>query len=142
MRATVDQSIRHSREKRAQDVYRDVCMVDCCVFVSYLPPDRPLLQQKFCPPSSIFCVWLCPQEKHVSLQNSQKARECHTSPSCGDVWHLPGLLESPSCSGDSWGQRSTGPRFGPVPQAFPCFVALKKRTKERRMSNFPVKCLT
>ena len=54
-------------EIRAQDMYENDYVVDCCVFCLYPPPNRPPMREKISSGVVVFLAKLCPHQTHVVL---------------------------------------------------------------------------
>ena len=93
-------------EIRAQDMYENDYVVDCCVFCLYPPPNRPPMREKISSGVVVFLAKLLAHQTHVVLGIFELRLRCHISTGCLDVWHLLRILDSPIHSRDSWGQRS------------------------------------
>ena len=103
-------------------------MVDCCIFLSYPSPDRPLLRANFRPASSFFSRNFVPS-KHIhgieilscafDVTTAQGVQMCDASVVVSDLLFIPEIL---------WDKVQSVGDF----RVFPCFTALKVRTTERR----------
>ena len=84
-RATVAKNPPRIAEIRAQDMYENDYVVDCCVFCSYPPPHRPPMRAKFRAASSFFVRDFLPSFSHLVLRIFEPDLLGHKSPSSADV---------------------------------------------------------
>ena len=121
---------------RAQDMYWNDYLVDCCVFASYLSPDRPLLTSKFRFVGCV-CAWIFPPRLR-KLRFEFSRRTClspHASMSIeGTCAWRAGFL-SLFCTVE--GEKSAGQPF----LRFPILCRVEKpgdgKTKMKKMSQNP-----
>ena len=112
-------------EMHAQDMYENVCLVDCCVFYSYPPPHRPPMRAKFRAAPSSFSQNFVPT-KHMlcfeflscafDVTNLQGVEMCDKSLAGSNLPFFPEILGDKGRSGDF--------------RVFPCFAALKTLTDD------------
>ena len=84
-RATAAQSTQNCRETHAQDMYENVYVVDCCVFLFVSAPASAANESKISCGAVVFLAKLCPHETHVVLRIFELRLRCHKSAGCRDV---------------------------------------------------------